>query len=667
MANKEASIKLTLDSGQFSVSIKSLGEEADKQGGKIGKALERGFGAGKKAIADLFSSVKSMIGLSAALGGAFGLKEGIQGALEMTEQYRQIQRSIRDITGETVSLSSVQKQFETAAGNSATKLETLTEGYKELLKSTGDVEFTTRAINEVGKVATATGKPFEQLRAIAGTLFEKFGVDAAHINQELRMVVANADIGGPTLENLANGFDMVAATAQAGGLKGAGGLKLVLGMLNQADDALGGFNEASRAMNGVFSAMRAPGVFTQIKKLTQGGPDKDFAKNLINEPDAIARLRMIMAKGGEVRKAFETQITDRKEMALYKILTEPFDKSVADAAKAGMKGKAVTEEGIKTFDEFLAGMARNGQTQSEMSKDLAARMESPKRKLQQAMTELQEAFMQPEAISAIKELTGLMPPLVRELSKLVRFFAAHPIIGGAGLVAGAAGKAAGGALLNAGASAAGDAIAASFKKSLMGNAATFAQAVAGNGGAWAIAGQALGIAAASYMAFKVGEQFINDKVNQHFGTIESLSQATGSAKGALNGSQKDKEVAAAKLQAEITAAKKAGGPSWVVDAASVVGNMIDKDIPLASNAQADAIARAQAKLDELNESLKKGGDSTKSMSVNMDRATSALNRFAQGLGGAPSGSNTGEGVSKGPKAPSGGGAGWFTPENMSRG
>jgi hypothetical protein len=88
MSNKEASIKLTLDNQQFVVSVKGMVSEAEKGGTKIGKALDEGFKEGKKSVKELFSSVKGLIGLGAALGGAFSFEEGIKHALDMETNYR---------------------------------------------------------------------------------------------------------------------------------------------------------------------------------------------------------------------------------------------------------------------------------------------------------------------------------------------------------------------------------------------------------------------------------------------------------------------------------------------------------------------------------------------------------------------------------------------------
>ncbi len=419
MPTREATIRINLDTGEFITKTKGLTSEADKAGSKIGGSLKDGFEKGGGALKKLFSSVTDLIGMGALVGGAFSFKAGIQGAMALDGQYRQVARTIRQISGDFTQQVDVQKTVTEAGKHTGESLGDLAQQYQELLRITGNVDFSKAALSSASQEATRTGKSFESLSSIAGALNEKFGITGKGIAEALRMITSNTDVGGPKLEDLAGGFDTLSATALSGGLKGAEGLKIMLGVLNETDNVLGGFMESNRALNGVFSALRAPEAFNKIKNLT-AGTDSGFVKRLIDTPDAMARLNLILQKGGAVRKEFEKAITDRKEMALYKILTEPFDAAVKRSAAAGEKGAHVVEEGATAFTEAIAQMSRAGDTKAQAEAELAERMQSNKVKIDQALKELEEAFSQPEVIKAVKELIGIMPPLVHAFAELLK-------------------------------------------------------------------------------------------------------------------------------------------------------------------------------------------------------------------------------------------------------
>ena len=67
MAEKVASVKVSLNGGTFLGQLKSLGEENEKQAKKVESAWKRvgvaGFGSLKKSVGDMGSAVKSTLWL----------------------------------------------------------------------------------------------------------------------------------------------------------------------------------------------------------------------------------------------------------------------------------------------------------------------------------------------------------------------------------------------------------------------------------------------------------------------------------------------------------------------------------------------------------------------------------------------------------------------------
>jgi hypothetical protein len=577
-----------------------------------------------------------------------------------------------------VTLREVQETVAEAAKHTMVSTEALAKSYLDLINTTGNSDFSKAAMQAASQEATRTGKSFESLSGLAGDVQKKFGITADSIGETLRMITANTDIGGPKLEELANGFDLIGAVSEAGGLKGEAGLSLMLGMLNKTAPVLGRFSESGRAMQGVFSALQAPEVFNKIKAMTAGS-DSGFVKKLINAPDALSRLDMILKKGGAVRKEFEKGITDRKEIALYKILTEPFDKSVAQAMASGKKGAEAMESGSAAFKASLQGLTRAGDSKVEADKELAARMATSKAKLDQAMKEIEEAFAQPEVIGAVKELMGQVPKLVHIFATLIEFFGKHPMLAPAAVVGGVAAKSVvgsvGGALLGAGAKSAWG-----WVKGLVGaGTKTAAETAAAAEGTAAAGTAAAGTAAAEGTAVAT---------TAAAGTAEAATVAAGGAAATGGG-------LLATTAATVTAAGAAAVAAVGVAAVASVGAAVYEGHELFKAAKPEggtfkAIAEAfsrggelgghagtpadwdaqQAKLrvaqDKQTEKALKAAEVHNVLTRNTERAAAALERLGRAAGGAGSSGNTGDGVSKGPVAPSGGGSGWYTPENMSR-
>lgn len=632
MSNREAAIKIKLDNQEFVLKLGQIATESDKAGSKIGGSLSKGFEAGKGAVKDLFGSVKSLIGLGAVLGGSFSLKEGIQGALEMESRYRAIARTISKISGETISLAAVQKTVAEAGRNTMVSLDELTTGYQELLRTTGDTDFSKAALNAASQEATRTGKSFHDLSSIAGALNEKFGITGKGIDEALRMITANVDVGGPKLEEMAGGFDMLSATALSGGMGSAAGFKALLGILNETDNVLGGFTESNRALNGVFSALRAPEAFNKIKQQLAGEKGgADFVKNLINAPDAITRLNMILQKGGAVRKEFEKAITDRKEMALYKILTEPYDAAVKRAIAAGETGQHVIDEGASAFTEALNKMSNVGDSKADAEKELAARMASSKAKLDQAMKELQEAFAQPEVIKAVKDLMGLMPPLVKALSQLVQFFAAHPYIGAAGIVGGTAAKGAIGAAapgLIAGAAKLAPGLFGKLGALITGGASSAAASIAGTASATGAA-----VAAPTSiggMAVAGGTAAVAATVAAGTAAIAGIGASVYAAKQLMN-------------------ASKSEGGVW-----NAVSGALSRGGELGGRALTPE--EYDAKMAKNSKAVEKSTDVYEALNRNAAKASQALDRLARVQ--TPFSGGASEGVSKGPGGMTPAGPGW---------
>ena len=291
-----------------------------------------------------------------------------------------------------------------------------------------------------------------------------------------------------------------------------------------------------------------------------------------------------------------------------------------------MKGKDVVERGAAAFAGAVERMSRSGDDKATAEKELAARMATSKAKLDQAMKELQEAFAQPEVIKAVKDLMGLMPPLVKALAKLVEFFAAHPALGVAAVVGGTAAK---GAIAPIAAAAAPTLAKAAwtFLKgapgALAGGAATATPSVLGASGLAGIAAPTTvgGVAVAG------GAAAVAVTAAAAAAAIGSVAYAAYQAKELMK-----------------TAAPEGGVIKGLMEAISRGGELGAKAIPT-------------AELDARNaKAVSKNADVHEVLTRSLLKTATALDRLGSSAGAARG--TTGDGTSKGPGGVTPAGPGW---------
>lgn len=432
---REAAVRLTLSNAQFVTSIKRSGDAVERVA-RDGKKGMDAFGAAadraKNRVLGMATAAKTALRWTASLGGAFTVGNAVKGALALQRSYRQIAFGAKDANGQMLRAAEVQKIVERSAAMTGQANADMAQSFSDLVDATGDVDFARKSLVAVGTTATATGKDLGSIATAADQLHTKFGVSAEGMQDALAQVFGAAKQGGPKFEEFADVMSNVGAELLAAGLEGKQGLDFMLGALVATDDRL---RSLPKQVAGLKAVLRGLGEKTELTKLANKiGLDPT---KLIKEKDAIARLRRIFGTGQKGINALLGGMHEGEEKETMKILfVEPFQKALAEAQKSGLKGKAAIDRALVTFDNGISTMGRASMDGAQMQREADAARQTPEMQLTAALNTLSNAFAQPRIINAINDLAQHLPRLAEILAQVIGFAAEHPILAGAGAIAG---------------------------------------------------------------------------------------------------------------------------------------------------------------------------------------------------------------------------------------
>jgi hypothetical protein len=522
MSERVAQVKLTLDNGQFLVTIKQTGDEVDKQSKRGKKSMDL-FGGGidraKKSMGELGGTVKQVAGMAAGLLGGFTLGTAVSGAVKLRSSYQSLAFSIQQAGGAMMNAAQVQQLVERTAADTGRTNEEMAKSFDELRQATGDLDFSRKALTAVGNTATATGEDLDTIVSISDQLHTKFGIAAENMQDTLAQVFQMAQRGGPSFKEFSDVIGSVGAELLAAGLDGQKGLDFMLGALVQTDDRLKSLPAQVKGLKGL---LRGLGEKSELDKLA--AKLALDPKKLFNEKDAIARLRMILGTGQKGVEALMGSMKEGEEKETMKILfTDPFEKALADANASGMKGKAAIDSALGVFDKGMEEFGKATLDGAALQREAQKKREEPEARLREALNRLNTAMGQPQIIQAIDDLSKHLPKLAEIFGDLVTFAAQNPILAA---TLGIGGKAA--------ASFVAGMTAEIIKAHVQGGRAAAAQMGAGAGAGGAPAGSkaigALGaagvIAGTAVTAFAVGKEGIDNAFAEDKGRMDELSSAT---------------------------------------------------------------------------------------------------------------------------------------------
>lgn len=407
MADKSASIKLSLKSSAFVSGMRDNTKTVKTEAGTMGSALRKSLSDGVKGASDavkgLFSSVKATITSMSGLAGGISIAGGLKQALAMEGQYKKLAFAIRAGTGESVKWKDIQKQVQQTSLETGQSTEDLVHGYSKLFKDTGDKEFAGKAIKSVGIAAAGSGESIETLAEIAGTLNEKFNVTAEELPEALAAAISFGNKGGVTVEQMAEKLGLVGAAAKEAGLSGKDGFGKVAALLNVADNSTGNFKKALGAVTGIIDTLGNKAE--RNKALGRLGLVPSQVKG-----DAIDTIGAILKKtnGNKDKLAMAFQGPQLQVLAdLGQNYAKVFKETQGDV-------KTKTAAAIASFDAAIAQAGKSELSAADISEKAATALESPTAQIASALTRLEAAFNDVDVKGAIKKLSKVIP-LVADL------------------------------------------------------------------------------------------------------------------------------------------------------------------------------------------------------------------------------------------------------------
>ncbi len=580
MATEEATVKLTLDSGNYVTAMKKVGDASKRSADKSTQAFKTvgvGVDKVKKGMTALGGKMKTVIGLAATFGGAFLLGTAIKGVISLKTEMISLQNELERATGSQIDINKLQGEFEAVALRNARSTKEVAAAFREIRNTTQDLEFAKKTFELATIGANATGKSVEQVGKILSQLNKRFNITAEEAPAAFQSVIEFADRGAFSLEEFGAVADVLGPSLKLAGLTGSAGLRVLLGTFEDVENQLG------------TTAGKMTGVQNLMIKLTDPNQLKRLAKisgvsltDLVDEEDALGKIRTIVSRGQKGLDSLRAVFISPKEKAVLEQFLKPFEDARKQAKEAGVAGVALTAAGLKAFDAQISGFGKSTGNFAQLQEQAARAVASPERKLALALEKIQQSFQDPKFIGAIESLADKLPIMAEGVADMVKFIIDNPLTS-AGLAIGAK-AATSGALTSVlgGGRAAGRAAGAAFADSgtAAGKGASASFVKGARGPIGSPAGRAFGAAAAFAIGFGMTTallDFFNEVENREKKRLGSGKVTQAGERALKGGSVAQKELAVEKLKAaavEQDKAAKTGPVAGAIEAIEEFGQLL---------------------------------------------------------------------------------------------
>lgn len=422
MASRTANIKVTLSTSAFTGEMKKterqVAQSGKRMGQKLGKEMDNGFRKGQKALASMGKDMGRMIKQVGTLGAAFATGALVKDSVEIHKKFQDISFLLSRFPDQAKSWEEVQNMITGAANRTTRTTMEMALAFEQVYKAHGDAKAAAESLDMIGKAATATGAPVEQLAQVAEMIRRKYGATGKEAEEMMAKFVEGSNKGGLSLDSLSTRLDMVVGVAAEMGTD----VTEVLGLISQLDDVMG--EMAPRGIKTLLEYMREG--TTQAKALEKAGHFK-FSPDM----DALERVRMIV-KSPKAHKEALKVFTETSRTA-FDELRKPYVETLRASKAAGDTEKVAQEKAVAAFDKMVAGIRKTEMTASDLDRMYEKRIqEDPSVKLRIAINKVRDAFAQPKMIDAIGKLADKLPGLAKAVADLIGFIVDNPL-GAAGV------------------------------------------------------------------------------------------------------------------------------------------------------------------------------------------------------------------------------------------
>jgi hypothetical protein len=429
MSDKEARVRLTLNSGSFLGGMQQLSGDVQRISKNMETALQTPFSGGLKAAKENFGKIRGEISAIAkmglGLGGGFEVASAVKGALEMSGAYKNLSFQIEAATGQIVKSETIQKQVEETAKKCKRANQEVAESYNDIFVHTGNVAFAAKATDAVAVAAQAAQKPMSIFADIAAQLNKTLGITADEMPTALAAMTSLAGKGADLTE-LSAVLMRTGASAKVMGLEGTSGLGKLAGMFEVMVKGGAARRQATSGLNEIMGDLTDP---TKMKAM-QEEIQKKFHKHtkLVNSRGGImsdAMFRIMDATGGDSSK-LKGLFPSAGGAGFMSEIGKHYQEELG---KGGGKASAreATERWIQDLGKSSLSAARQLQQMEENNKKVGSDMTD-------AMNEMEHVFAEPEMLNALKQMAHVMPKVAHAAAEVLEFLVKHPLWGGGALI-----------------------------------------------------------------------------------------------------------------------------------------------------------------------------------------------------------------------------------------
>jgi hypothetical protein len=408
MAERQATVRLDVKGDGFRRGIKQaegeVAKSAKTMGSALSSALSDGVKGGLSAVQGMLSKIKSGLASLSGIAGGIGFAGLVKTAIDAETQFRRLGYTLKAVAGAegAASIDKVKIKIKEMANASGKSTEEVTAAFENLLGKSGDLDFTSKAMQAVADASDYTGSSMDSLVDIADGLNGAFGMTGDQAANALAHVARMSKGSGVSVEEFGQKLEMVGATAVQAGMAGEQGFKNTTALLAMAADKAGGMKKGFTGLQGMLDALA-----------TQAGRKGVLGKVGITaeSKDALEAIRALIKKTGGDRQKLEAALGEKEGKLL----------------------SAMAQGGLTEFNAALDAAAKKTMTAAELR--AAVNVDDPAKNINRALNMLKDAFQKPEMMSAVAKLAEALPPLADAVGKALEFITKNPLTAGAGLLA----------------------------------------------------------------------------------------------------------------------------------------------------------------------------------------------------------------------------------------
>jgi len=258
MSEKTVRIKITGDERNLIASLTRADKKVQSFGTRTASFIgKRGLNIGR-----------GVLGMAGGLAGGLGAYTMVKAAKNfMTFEERLVRLGIQSKKPKE-QIAALKDKINNLATETGQKQGDILSGMEAIVERTGDFDFATASLDQMARVATATGSAMADIGATAANLADKAGLSADQIEEMFDIMISQGKEGAFTLQNLASMMERLTASAGRISVRGIPGMAVLGAWAQEVRKATGSPEQATTAIESSIAAILSKR--DEIKKMTGG-------------------------------------------------------------------------------------------------------------------------------------------------------------------------------------------------------------------------------------------------------------------------------------------------------------------------------------------------------------------------------------------------------------